>query len=142
MFHENCCTTLIKNCTQNFYITVLRNRSRKKPHLFSISEPEPHKNDVHPQHHGTTVFQIPLIIDTFTKRRLSKRILTKRILYKTYTHAAYTNKTYTHAAYTVTKRILYRTYTEAGFLVWIRYVAVLKYVPFRRKGMTLAKKCP
>jgi hypothetical protein len=27
--------------------------------------------------------------------------------------------------------------TEAGLLVWIRYVPVLKYVPFPRKGMTL-----
>jgi hypothetical protein len=31
---------------------------------------------------------------------------------------------------------------EAGFLVWIGYVPVLNYVPFRRKGMTLEKKCP
>jgi hypothetical protein len=32
--------------------------------------------------------------------------------------------------------------SEAGFLVWIGYVPVLKYVPFKRKGMTLEKKCP
>jgi hypothetical protein len=32
--------------------------------------------------------------------------------------------------------------SEAGFLVWIGYVPVLNYVPFRRKGMTLEKKCP
>jgi hypothetical protein len=29
---------------------------------------------------------------------------------------------------------------EAGFLVWLRYVPVLNYVPYWRKGMTLEKK--
>jgi hypothetical protein len=36
----------------------------------------------------------------------------------------------------------YNEMPEAGFLVWIGYVPVLKYVAFRRKGMTLEKKCP
>jgi hypothetical protein len=39
-------------------------------------------------------------------------------------------------------RIRVRFSPEAGFLVWIGYVPVLKYVPFRRKGMTLEKKYP